>query len=84
MTGTHESDGISEEHLVGAMRAARAYASLDQEDVAARLGVSRATVSSWERGQTRIPTIARPGLIDGLTELSGLPRSFFTEMEMVK
>lgn len=66
------------------MRAARAYASLDQEHVADRLGVSRATVSAWERGKTRIPVIARPGLIDGLTDLSGLPRSFFTEREVVK
>ena len=59
------------------IRAARAWADVDQRRVADRLGVSVATVSAWERGKTPVPTIARPGVIEGLSDLSGLPREFF-------
>ena len=35
------------------LRAARVNAGLDQSDVAHKLGVNIATVSSWETGKTR-------------------------------
>lgn len=63
------------------MRAVRAYARMDQTELAERLGVSSATVSAWERGKTRIPTIARPGVIEALVEVSGWDKAFFTEGE---
>jgi transcriptional regulator with XRE-family HTH domain len=65
--------------LAGRMRAVRAYARIDQEALAERLGVSSGTVSAWERGKTRIPTIARPGVVEALVEVSGWDRAFFTE-----
>ena len=66
--------------LARRIRAARAYAGVDQKAVANRLGVSAATVSAWERG-ANVPQISRPGLIEGLVDLSGLPRSFFETEE---
>ena len=63
--------------MAASMRAARAYAGVGQQEVAEFLGVSRETVSAWERGKTPVPVIARPGVIEGLVELSGIPREVF-------
>ena len=61
------------------IRAARAYARVDQEEAAKVIGVSSGTISAWERGKTRVPTVARAGVIEGLVKLTGWRRSFFTE-----
>lgn len=66
--------------MAALIRAARAYAGVGQDQVAKRLGVSRPTVSAWERGETRIPTVARPGVIAGLIDL-GAPADFFAGRE---
>lgn len=63
--------------MAASIRAARAYAGVGQQEVADHLGISRETVSAWERGKTRVPRIARPGVIEGLVELSGIPREVF-------
>lgn len=62
------------------IRAARAYARVDQKAVAERLGVSPRTVSAWECGKTAVPTVARPGVIEGLVDL-GAPASLFDRRE---
>lgn len=66
--------------MAACIRAARAYIRADQDEVGRRLGVSGATVSAWERGKTRVPTIARPGVIEGLIDL-GAPASIFDGRE---
>ena len=66
--------------MAALLRAARAYLRADQEDVARRLGVSSGTVSAWERGKTRVSTVARPGVIQGLVDL-GAPSRFFDGRE---
>ena len=55
------------------LRAARAYAGIGQAQVADRLGVSRSTVSAWERGRTSVPPVARVGVIEGLIDLGADP-----------
>lgn len=79
MTGTDPTN-----ELARRIRAARAYAALGQEDVADSLGVSRATVSAWERGVNPIPPIARPGVIEGLLRITGLDREFFDGCEPIR
>ena len=79
MTKATSENRNGHEDLAARMRFARAYAGLGQAAVAERLGVSRATVSAWERGYTPIPTIARVGIVEGLADVSGLPESFFLE-----
>lgn len=66
--------------MAALIRAARAYIRADQEAVGRRLGVSGATVSAWERGKTRVPTIARPGVVEGLIDL-GAPARLFERRE---
>ena len=66
--------------LAALIRAGRAYAGVGQEEVAKRLGVSRPTVSAWERGASPIPPVARAGVIEGLVDL-GAPPSFFSGRE---
>jgi len=66
--------------MAALIRAARAYADVGQDEVARRLGVSRPTVSAWERGQHPIPQVARAGVIEGLIDL-GAPASFFDGRE---
>jgi len=66
--------------MAALIRAARAYAGVGQDRVAERLGVSRPTVSAWERGANPIPPVARAGVIEGLIDL-GAPPSFFDGRE---
>ena len=61
------------EQFAASLRAARAYAGIGQAQVADRLGVSRSTVSAWERGYTDVPEIARLGVIEGLIDLGAAP-----------
>jgi DNA-binding XRE family transcriptional regulator len=63
--------------MAASIRAARAYAGVGQKEVADHLGVSRETISAWERGKTPVPRIARRGVIEGLVELSGISREVF-------
>lgn len=72
MTGKENTDTMA-----AAIRAARAYAGVGQREVAEHLGISKETVSAWERGKTRVPQIARRGVMEGLVELSGIPREVF-------
>ena len=74
MKATREID--TRDDLAPLLRAARAYAGVGQQEVAERLGVSRQTVSVWERGATPVPPVARAGVIQGLLDL-GAPESFF-------
>jgi transcriptional regulator with XRE-family HTH domain len=67
--------------MAASIRAARAYAGIGQKEVADYLGISKETVSAWERGKTPVPHIARPGVIEGLVELSGIPREVFAGQE---
>jgi transcriptional regulator with XRE-family HTH domain len=76
-TGTPKND-IEREDFAALLRAARAFTGLGQAEVADRLGVSRATVSAWERGYTPVPSIARVGVVQGLIDLGADPR-FFSE-----
>lgn len=69
---------IEREDFAARIRAARAYTGLGQAEVADRLGVSRATVSAWERGFSSVPSIARVGVVEGLIDLGADPR-FFSE-----
>ena len=68
------------EDFAAQMRAARAYLRISQAQVADRLGVSRQTVSAWERGRSPVPLIARSGVIEGLIDLGAAP-GLLTEEE---
>jgi DNA-binding XRE family transcriptional regulator len=70
---------ISREDFAPLIRAARAYAGIGQAEVADRLGVSRATISAWEREYTPVPMIARRGVIEGLIRLGASPSLFSDE-----
>lgn len=59
------------------LRAARAIASKSQETVAAAVGVSRPTLSKWERGTVAVPPLVKPGLIEAYVKATGQPESFF-------
>lgn len=64
--------------IAASVRAARAYAGLSQREVAEILGVSRSTISAWERGETEIfPPTRLVEVIERLADLSGIPRSVF-------
>ena len=63
------------------LKAARAYAGVSQEELAERIGVSLATVSAWERGKTRVPKVARAGVVEGLIDLGG-PAHLFDGREI--
>jgi len=79
MTGEKTSD-----EMPAVLRAARAYAQLSQDEVAEALGVSSGTVSAWERGRTTVPTIARPGVLQGLRKMTGLDDDFFDQFQLTK
>lgn len=61
------------EEFAARMRMARAYVGATQDEVADRLGVSRQTVSTWERGRVAVPVIARRAVVDGLIDLGADP-----------
>lgn len=70
------------EALAARMRAARAIASKSQEVVAAAIGISRPTLSKWERGKSPIPPLMKAGVIAAYAKATGQPESFFTEGEV--
>lgn len=63
------------------LRVARAYARLDQHDIAERLDVSPATVSHWEGGRSAPHPLARDGVVAALIDLTGLDAEFFEWLE---
>jgi transcriptional regulator with XRE-family HTH domain len=56
-----------------AIRAARFSRGLTQDDLAARLGVTRATIASYETGRRKIPA----GTLIRIAHLCGKPLTFF-------
>jgi transcriptional regulator with XRE-family HTH domain len=56
-----------------AIRAARFSRGLTQDDLAARLGVTRATIASYETGRRKIPA----GTLIQIARLCGKPLTFF-------
>jgi transcriptional regulator with XRE-family HTH domain len=56
-----------------AIRAARFSRGLTQDDLAARLGVTRATIASYETGRRKIPA----GTLIQIAHLCGKPLTFF-------
>jgi len=56
-----------------AIRAARFSRGLTQDDLAARLGVTRATIASYEVGRRKIPA----GTLIQIAHLCGKPLTFF-------
>jgi transcriptional regulator with XRE-family HTH domain len=56
-----------------AIRAARFSRGLTQDDLAARLGLTRATVASYEVGRRKIPA----GTLIQIAHLCGKPLTFF-------
>lgn len=70
---------IDREDFAARIRAARAYVGLGQHEVAEYLGVSRATISAWERGYSPVPAIARLGIVEGLIDLGADPGFFAAE-----
>jgi len=60
--------------LPGRVRKARIAAGFTQADLAARLGVTEATIANWEAG--RVDSI-RIGNLRALSELTGKPIAWF-------
>jgi transcriptional regulator with XRE-family HTH domain len=56
-----------------AIRAARFSRGLTQDDLAARLGLTRATIASYETGRRKIPA----GTLIQIAHLCGKPLTFF-------
>lgn len=68
------------QELGARIRAARAYAGLEQDELAARLETSLSTLKRWEygqegkRGRSRFQ---RKAMIEGVAEVCGLPHEWF-------
>jgi DNA-binding XRE family transcriptional regulator len=63
------------EELAARIRAARAYARIDQVTAAKEFDVAPATLGSYEDG--KIPKSKIAGLIERSTQTFGLPESFY-------
>lgn len=60
------------------MRAARAYAGIDQEEVAGHLGVARPTYGLWENGAPPTSAFQVKAVIEAMAHICKLPVEFFT------
>lgn len=71
----NDNDQAANERRAARIRAARAYADLDQPTIAQTLGVSTVTVKRMERGQREIKLED----LHAIAEVCGVPVEFMTE-----